>query len=123
MFHPPTPTPLVPPLPVLTFIRWNVENVRGCEKAGRCNFFNKVDFLLMKGPAHLKILLHYWASEGPTCRGSQARGTKKMPCRFPPQSSKLFSLPGVDTLRDNIINISSHECIMPETKKSMQGCH
>jgi hypothetical protein len=38
--HPP-PTRLAPPLTVLTFIRWNVENVRGYEKAGR------VDFLLM----------------------------------------------------------------------------
>jgi hypothetical protein len=32
---------------VLTFIRWNVENVRGHEKAGRCSFFNMDDFLLM----------------------------------------------------------------------------
>jgi hypothetical protein len=28
-------------------IRWDVENVRGYEKAGRCSFFNKVYFLLM----------------------------------------------------------------------------
>jgi hypothetical protein len=32
---------------VLTFIRWNVENVRGHEKAGRCIFSNKDDFLLV----------------------------------------------------------------------------
>jgi hypothetical protein len=45
---PPIYTPLAPfQLPVLTFIRRNVKNVRGSEKADRCNFFNKVDFLLM----------------------------------------------------------------------------
>jgi hypothetical protein len=51
---------------VLTFIRWNVEK-RGYEKAGRCSFFNKDDFLVFtndqKGPAHLKILLHYWGKQ------------------------------------------------------------
>jgi hypothetical protein len=31
---------------VQTFIRWDVENVRGYEKAGRCSFFNKDEFLL-----------------------------------------------------------------------------
>jgi hypothetical protein len=49
----------VPPLPVLTFIRWNLENVRGYEKADRCSFFNKVDFYSsndQKGPARLKIV-------------------------------------------------------------------
>jgi hypothetical protein len=63
---PPIYTPLAPPLPVLIFIRWNVENVREYEKAGRCSFFNKVDFLLMikaRGPGHLKILLHYWGKQ------------------------------------------------------------
>jgi hypothetical protein len=44
---------LAPPLPVLTFIRGNVENVRGYEKAGRCSFFNKVDILLMIKKAQL----------------------------------------------------------------------
>jgi hypothetical protein len=38
---------------VLTFIRWNVENVRGYEKAGRCSFFNKDDVLLMIKRAQL----------------------------------------------------------------------
>ena len=45
--------------------------MRGHEKVG-CSFFNKDDFLVVftndrKGPAHLKILLHYTeASKGPT---------------------------------------------------------
>jgi hypothetical protein len=75
---------------VLTFIRWNVENVRGYEKAGRCSFFNKDDFLLMiKGPAYLKILLHYW--------GKQRAYWGKCPSSYivkkcPAISSKLFSL-------------------------------
>ena len=36
---------------VLTFMKMecrHVENVRGYEKAGRCSFFNKDDFLLMR---------------------------------------------------------------------------
>jgi hypothetical protein len=49
-----SPPPLAPPrMPVLTFIRWNVENVRGYEKAGRCSIFNKIDFLLMIKRAQL----------------------------------------------------------------------
>jgi hypothetical protein len=52
MFHTHNP-PLAPPLPVQTFIRGNVENERGYEKAGRCSFFNKVDFLLMIKMAQL----------------------------------------------------------------------
>jgi hypothetical protein len=32
---------------MLTFIRWNIENVRGYEKVGRCSVVNKDDFLLM----------------------------------------------------------------------------
>jgi hypothetical protein len=51
---------------VLTFIRWNVQNVRGYERAGR--FFNKVDLLLM-----IKRVQFIWkscftagASKGPT---------------------------------------------------------
>jgi hypothetical protein len=35
------------PQPVLTLVKWNVENVRGYERVGGCSFFNKVDFLLM----------------------------------------------------------------------------
>jgi hypothetical protein len=38
---------------VPTFIRWNVENGRGYEKAGRCSFFNMDDFLLMIERARL----------------------------------------------------------------------
>ena len=38
---------------VLSFIRWNVENVRGYEKARRCSFFNKDDSLLMIKRAQL----------------------------------------------------------------------
>jgi hypothetical protein len=38
---------------VLSFIRWNAENVRGYEKAGRCSFFNKDDSLLMIKRAQL----------------------------------------------------------------------
>jgi hypothetical protein len=34
-------------------IGWNVENVRGYQKADRCSFFNKVDFLLMIKRAQL----------------------------------------------------------------------
>jgi hypothetical protein len=46
VFH--THNPLfAPPLPVLTFIRGNVENVRGYQNAGRCSFFNKLNLLLM----------------------------------------------------------------------------
>jgi hypothetical protein len=37
----------------LTLIRWNVESVRGYEKAGRCIFFNKDNFLLMIKRAQL----------------------------------------------------------------------
>jgi hypothetical protein len=39
-------------VPELTFIRGNVDNVRGYEKAGS-----------QKGPAHLKIVLHYWGKQ------------------------------------------------------------
>jgi hypothetical protein len=42
-----------PPLPVLIFIRGNVENVRGYEEASRCSFFNKVNLLLMIKRAQL----------------------------------------------------------------------
>jgi hypothetical protein len=42
-----------PPLPGLIFIRGNVENVRGYEKAGKCSFFNKVNLLLMIKRAQL----------------------------------------------------------------------
>jgi hypothetical protein len=52
VFHTHNPL-LAPPLPVLTLIRGNVENVRGYEKAGRCSFFNKVNLLLMIKRAQL----------------------------------------------------------------------
>jgi hypothetical protein len=52
VFHTHSPL-LVSPLPVLTFIRGNVENVRGYEKAGRYSFFNKVNLLLMIKRAQL----------------------------------------------------------------------
>jgi hypothetical protein len=38
---------------VQTFIRWNVESVRGYQKAGRCSFFNMDEFLLMIKRAQL----------------------------------------------------------------------
>jgi hypothetical protein len=52
MFHTHNPL-LAPPLHVLTFIRGNVEHVKGYEKAGRCSFFNKVDFLIIIKGAQL----------------------------------------------------------------------
>jgi hypothetical protein len=53
---------------VLTFIRGNVENVRGYEKAGRCSFFNKVNLLLMIKRAQFirKSCFTTGASKGPT---------------------------------------------------------
>jgi hypothetical protein len=68
MFQPPHPhpPPVAPHLPVLTFIKWNVQNVRGYERAGR--FFNKVDFLLMIKWAQFigKSCFTTGASKGPT---------------------------------------------------------
>jgi hypothetical protein len=37
-----------------------------CERISKSSFFNKDEFLLandQKGPAHLKILLHYWGKQ------------------------------------------------------------
>jgi hypothetical protein len=46
---------------MLTFIRWNVEN----EDMSARSFFNKDGFFIndQKGPAHLKILVHYWGKQ------------------------------------------------------------
>jgi hypothetical protein len=67
--HPSTTDPFSTTLTVLTFIRWNVDNVRGYEKAGRCSFFNKVYFLPMikraRSSENLASLLH-GANKGPT---------------------------------------------------------
>ena len=38
---------------------------------------------------------------------SIALANQRLPVRLPPRSSKLFSLPGVRTLRDNIKNMMS----------------